>query len=167
MKSALSDTKWSAAAWALALAATLTLLVGAVLPPFVGSAAAVLRAGFAPLCHQLAERSFAVGGVPFAVCHRCTGIYLGLALGVLALPALRDRANAWARYDRWLLLAATLPAAIDWTGDVLGLWTNTVAVRVVTGVWFGVAAGFVFARSVSARTTAPAGISDAARGVGP
>lgn len=156
MKSALSDTTWSRAGWALALAATLTLLVGAVLPPFVGPAAAVLRAGFAPLCHQLAERSFAVGGVPFAVCHRCAGIYVGLALGVLALPALRDRASAWARHDRWLLLAAVLPVAIDWTGDVLGLWANTATVRVVTGVWFGLVAGFIFARSVSIRTRSAA-----------
>lgn len=163
MKSALSDTKWSAVAWALALTATLTLLIGAMLPPFVGPAAAVLRAGFAPLCHQLAERSFAANGVPFAVCHRCTGVYLGLALGVLALPGLRDRATAWAQHDRWLLLVAVLPVAIDWTGDVFGLWTNTVAVRVITGLWFGLAAGFIFARSVSVRTTKPKEVADAAR----
>ncbi len=163
MKSALSDTKWSAAAWALALTATLTLLAGAVLPPFVGAAAPVLRAGFAPLCHQLVERSFVVAGVPFAVCHRCTGIYLGLVLGVLALPALRDRAQAWARHDRWLLLASVLPVLVDWSGDVLGLWANTVGTRVITGVWFGIVAGFVFARSVSVRAArvAPAAEADA------
>ena len=151
MKSPLSDLRWSLTAWGLALSAVLVLLVGSVLPPFVGSAGAVLRAGFAPLCHQLVERSFSVGGVPFAVCHRCTGVFVGLVLGVLALPSVRRRGVALAHLDRWVLLLAVLPMLIDWGGDVFGFWSNTVATRVVTGLWFGFAAGFVFARSVSVR----------------
>lgn len=152
MKSALSDTTWSRAGWTLAFAAVLVLLVGAVLPPFVGTGAGtVLRGAFHHLCHQLPSRSFSVGGTPLAVCHRCTGIYLGLAAGVLLLPLLRDRARRLARYDRWVLLAAVLPATLDWGGDVVGLWSNTVGTRVVTGLWLGVLVGFVFARSLALR----------------
>lgn len=151
MKSPLSDLRWSRTAWWLALFAVLVLLVGAVLPPFVGSAAGVLRAGFAPLCHQFVERSFSVGGIPFAVCHRCTGVFVGLVLGVIALPSVRRRAVALAHLDRWVLLLAVLPMLVDWGGDVLGFWSNTVTTRAGTGLWFGLAAGFIFARSVSVR----------------
>jgi len=152
MKSALSHTKWSRVGWALALAGTLVLLVGAVLPPFVGPGAEhALRVGFQHLCHQLPARSFEVGGVPLAVCHRCVGIYAGLVGGVLSLPAIRNTAAQWIEHDRWVLLAAVLPATLDWGGDVLGLWSNTVGTRVATGLWFGVLVGVVFARSLALR----------------
>ncbi len=155
MKSALSDARWSGAGWALALAATLALLVAAVLPPFVGPALdGALHAGFSLVCHQLPERSFAVGGVSFAVCHRCTGIFAGLVLGALALPALRGRVDL-STGERWWVLAAVLPAALDWGGDVLGLWTNTAGTRVATGLWFGVVAGVLFARALAVRPARP------------
>ena len=152
MKSALSDATWSRAGWTLALAATLVLLVGAVLPPFVGPGAELaLRTAFHPLCHQLPSRSFSVAGTLLAVCHRCTGIYLGFVAGALLLPPLRDRARGWARHDRWVLLAAVLPATLDWGGDVVGWWSNTVGARVATGLWLGLLVGFVFARSLAIR----------------
>lgn len=152
MKSALSNTKWSSAGWALALAATLVLLVGAVLPPFVGPGVeAALMSGFQHLCHQLPSRSFSVGGVALAVCHRCMGIYVGLVAGTLLLPLVRTRAPRWVRYDRWVLLAAVLPTVLDWGGDVLGAWSNTVGTRVATGLWLGGIVGVVFARSLAIR----------------
>lgn len=152
MKSALSHTMWSRAGWALALAATLVLLLGALLPPFVGPAAEVaIRRGFQHLCHQLPARSFSVDGTPLAVCHRCVGTYAGLVAGAIALPALKAQARRWAQHDRWVLLAAVLPATFDWGGDVLGLWTNTVGTRTVTGLWLGVVVGMVFARSLALR----------------
>lgn len=152
MKTALSDSRWTGTGWALALAATLVLLIPAVLPPVVGPGArALLHLAFDPLCHQLADRSFAVGGVPFAVCHRCTGIFAGLVLGVLLLPVLREQLPAFARRERVWLLAAVLPVLLDWGGDVLGLWANTVGTRVVTGLWFGLVAGLLFARALALR----------------
>ena len=152
MKSPLSDTRWSPTAWGLGLTATVVLLVGVAAPPFVGAGwAAAIHAGFGALCHQLPSRSFAVDGVPFAACHRCTGVYVGLVLGVLALPVVRHRAQTWARHDRWVLLAAVAPMVIDWSGDVLGVWTNTAVTRFGTGLWFGWLAGFVFARSIAIR----------------
>jgi uncharacterized membrane protein len=152
MKSALSHTKWSRLGWALALVGTLVLLVGAALPPFVGPGAEhAVRVGFQHLCHQLPGRSFEVGGVPLAVCHRCAGIYLGLVAGALLLPGVRSTAARWVEHDRWVLLAAVLPATLDWGGDVLGLWTNTVGSRVGTGLWLGIIVGVVFARSLALR----------------
>lgn len=157
MKSALSTAGWSTLGWGLAVAAMLVLVAGAVLPPFVGPGLEhAIRAGFQHLCHQLPNRSFSIDGVPLAVCHRCTGVYAGLALGALALPVVRERARHWARHDRWILLAAVLPATIDWGGDVLGLWSNTVGTRVVTGLWMGIIVGLVFARSLALRRNARA-----------
>lgn len=152
MKSALTDTKWSPVGWAAAAVAVLGLLVAALLPPFVGpTVGAVLADAFRHLCHQIPGRSFVVDGTPFAVCHRCAAIYLGLAVGVLAFPAIRGASVHWARHDRWVLLAAVLPAALDWGGEALGVWSNTVGTRVGTGLWLGIVVGVVFARSVSLR----------------
>ena len=163
MKRLLSHTKssrtglhfrWTPAqiGWLAALGATLVLLVGAFLPPFAPLALAeAVRAGFAPLCHQLAERSFHISRAPLAVCHRCSGIYAGLVVGAALLPAIRDRSLALARHDRWLVLAAVVPPALDWGGDVLGVWTNTAFTQTATGAWFGLLIGVLFARSLSGR----------------
>jgi uncharacterized membrane protein len=62
-----------------------------------------------------------------------------------------------------VLLAAVLPAVIDWGGDVLGVWSNTVGTRVVTGLWLGVIVGVVFARSLAFRRRADEGVGRRAR----
>jgi uncharacterized membrane protein len=66
-----------------------------------GKAGAV---GYA-ICHQIAERSFAVGGQPLPLCARCTGIYLGVMVsaGVL-LAGGRARASQFAPRRVVLLL---------------------------------------------------------------
>lgn len=143
---------WSRSAWALAFAGTLVLLIGVVLPPFVGPGLRVpLMTGFHTLCHQLPDRSFHADGIQLAVCHRCTGIYLGLVFGVTLVPLLGFRAPSGARWEGAVLLVAILPAALDWGGDVFGLWTNTVVTRVGTGAWFGLLAGYVLAHAVAKR----------------
>lgn len=150
MKSALRAARWNRAAWVLALTAVLVLLTAVLLPPFLPPAwRAPLMAGFHTLCHQIPERTFSIGGVPLAACHRCTGIYAGLVLGVLALPLLRLRLPAYRRIEGGILLAAVVPAALDWVGDVLGLWTNTAGSRMATGLWFGLLAGYLFAYAVT------------------
>lgn len=181
MKRTLSDpvappARLRPAAWALALVGTGALLAAVVAPPFLSPVArAPLMAGFHALCHQLPERSFFVDGVQLAACHRCTGIYAGLVLGVLTLPFWR--AGAWGRGEGWgsghgqapprscahasleglLLLIAVAPAALDWGGGVLGLWDGAPASRVATGLWFGAIAGFLFARAVAIRVRAGRG----------
>jgi uncharacterized membrane protein len=46
---------------------------------------------FEVLCHQDAERCWAPGGMPLALCQRCTGVYVGAAFMVLLLPLMRFR----------------------------------------------------------------------------
>lgn len=152
MKSALSGSVWSAVRWAGAVATVGVLLVGAVLPVALpADAAEAVRAAFRTVCHQIPERTFHVGGQPLAVCHRCLGIYAGLAAGAALVLPLRHRAQRWAGLDRWVLLAAIVPAGLDWGLDVIGLGSNTVATRVATGLWLGLLVGFVFARSLAWR----------------
>ena len=132
--------------WLSTVLACTLVLVLAVLPPFVGPGwREALLHGFHGVCHQLPERSFQFGGVPFALCHRCFGIVTGLVLGVAALPLL------WRlRMPRpaVLLFMTALPMTLDWMLGASGLWANTPISRVLTGVLFGLAAGWVLARAV-------------------
>jgi uncharacterized membrane protein len=106
-----------------------------------GWAASFVYRGFAGLCHQQAERSFAVGGHALAVCARCTGIYAGFAACALVYPLVRDLRRADAPARRWLALAL-LPTAVDFLLNVTGLWPNTHASRALTGAVAGAGAAF-------------------------
>ena len=45
--------------------------------------------GLRPVCHQVPDRCFALGGHPLAVCGRCLGIYAGFAAGLALYPFVR------------------------------------------------------------------------------
>ena len=144
------------AGWTLATAAALALLGLAALPPFLGAeAGAVVRHAFSVVCHQLPERSPHAGGVSWALCHRCTGVLGGLALGLALAPlAGRRRLAGVARAAQGrLLAAAVLPTAADWLVGALGVWANTPLSRGLTGALFGLVAGLVLASNLL--TSAP------------
>jgi hypothetical protein len=105
---------------------------------------------YTPLCHQLPERSFFLGGHQVCYCHRCTALYSTIALVGLLYGLIRWRAPLSNRLLGW----ATVPILIDglwhvaddylpwldlrWGGDApgsLNFW-----VRMITGALFGVAA---------------------------
>jgi len=133
--------------WLLAVGAAALLMVGALLPPLVDGAARVLaRQAFAPVCHQLPSRSFAIGGVPLAVGHRCLGIYAGLLAGTLAWPLLAARLRSWIEQRAGaLILTAGTPAALDWALGMAGLWASTALTRTATGALLGAALGLALA----------------------
>lgn len=106
-----------------------------------GWPAGVVYRAFAGLCHQQAERSFAVGGHALAVCARCTGIYAGFAACALLYPLARGLRRTDAPARRWLALAL-LPTALDFLLDFAGLWANTHASRALTGAVAGAGAAF-------------------------
>jgi uncharacterized membrane protein len=90
--------------------------------------APLLYAVFDPVCHQLSERSFQLWNEPFAVCHRCTGLYLGMALGIALWPAFPIAGRRLLERPRAILLFA-IPLAIDAV-----LLDNTPASRFTTGL---------------------------------
>lgn len=132
---------WASAAiilWALA-----GLIVAAPLFLSRGHAflAQAIYQAFSPLCHQLPERSFYVAGHVFAVCARCTGLYTGLAAGVLLFPLVRRLRRTDAPARLWLLIAA-VPTVLDFSLGFLGIWSNTHLSRFITGALLGAVASF-------------------------
>ena len=102
------------------------------------------RIVFGGLCHQMPGRSLFVDGHQAAICHRCTGIYLGLALG--GFFALVRRVDP--RSPRvWLLGAAPtliqLALAVPWT--FFDAWW----MRLVSGALTGAAGGLLMASGLS------------------
>jgi uncharacterized membrane protein len=91
---------------------------------------------FSYICHQISERSLHIAGHQMAVCSRCFGVYVGLALGTLVYPL-------WRRVDEidpipriWLFLSL-IPITIDWSLTIFGIWENTHLTRFVTGSILG------------------------------
>ena len=105
------------------------------------SSAFVLYEMFSRVCHQLPERAFYFEGHPFAVCARCTGIYLGFAAGLLLYPLLRSLKRGDTPARKWLLMAS-MPALVDFALGLSGIWENTRLSRFATGALLGAVASF-------------------------
>ena len=128
---------------ALGCLAIMLLIIGAPVAmdtghPFWGI---TIYHAFSYVCHQIPERSFFIGGHPFAVCSRCTGIYVGFAAATVVYPLVRSLRHTEAPARKWLFLAAT-PLAIDFMLGYLGIWENTHQSRFATGALLGVVAVF-------------------------
>lgn len=93
---------------------------------------------FSYICHQKPERSFHVAAHHFAVCTRCFGVYFGLLLGFVIYPLWRSIDNI-EPFPRFWLFLALVPAAIDWSLGIFGIWGNTGWSRFFTGLILGVA----------------------------
>ena len=96
---------------------------------------------FSYVCHQIPARSFFVDQHPFAVCSRCTGIYSGFLIGVIAYPLARSLRHTETPARKWLFVAAA-PLAVDFSLEFLGIWNNTHSSRFVTGALLGSVAVF-------------------------
>lgn len=144
-------TRFPSRGWLLATATAVGLAVLTAAPPVLGAeAGAVVRHAFAVVCHQLPERTLHFDGAPLALCHRCMGMLLGLALGLLATPALgANRCGTLARSAQapWLVGAA-VPTALDWLAGAAGVWANTPSSRTLTGLLFGLVAGGILAANL-------------------
>ena len=112
--------------WGLLLACVAWLAVVAS-PPFAAEYADLMRWLLHPVCHQIPERSFQYLGEPLAACHRCTGLYVGFTLGVMAWPLLPVLAQKLTARPR-LVGAFFVPLLIDWI-----IADNTPTSRFATG----------------------------------
>ncbi len=112
--------------------------------------AAIARTVFAGLCHQQQARSFVVDGHAMAVCHRCAGIYGGLALGALAAAVVSADPS---RFRPWIAGAAPLAiqVVLAWIWPALDLWW----LRLATGLWAGATGGLLLVCAITRGGGAP------------
>jgi uncharacterized membrane protein len=92
------------------------------------------------LCHQFPERSFDFAGVLWAVCARCSGIYVGLIFALVALLfayRLKQR-HGFMAWPYWLFLAGGL-AFMGWDGvtSYAHIRETTNFLRWITGIGMG------------------------------
>ena len=131
--------------------------------------AGALYAVFGPTCHQLTHRSLClyeksgIGdcavpagqeythenivingndiGYKFPVCSRDVAIYLAMLIGLIALPFLQKiESEDWP--NKWILVAAVAPLAIDGVTQLAGFRESTNFLRLVTGALAGVVLPF-------------------------
>jgi uncharacterized membrane protein len=100
------------------------------------------------VCHQIPERSFHLSGMQFPVCARCTGLYLGGAIGMALWLASRER-NLSSRTARIALLVAAVPTLVTFATAEVGWWDPINAVRATIAALLGVVAGVVVAAGLS------------------
>lgn len=119
----MSLPRWRVPVVGTALAAAVLFCAGIVAAPALEArghgGGRWLRLAYAPLCHQLSERSLALEGRPLAVCARCSGLYAGGLAGLLLSAAAGLGVRRPGPRARWLL-AAVAPTALD----VLAYWTG-------------------------------------------
>lgn len=165
---------WFTRHWLALLNVAVAMILGlALLAPWLSlhghsRAGQLLYLAYRPLCHQLPERAFFLGGpqawysyeelaqtlgveVParyigsaqlgykMAFCQRDAAIFAGYLSGGLLFALWRRR--GWDRPLPWqVLVLATAPMAIDGLAQLFGLVESTPLRRVLTGWLFGVAA---------------------------
>jgi uncharacterized membrane protein len=105
-----------------------------------GPMAVLARLVYAPLCHQLPSRSFAIDGVPLSVCARCTAIYLTFA-AVAVVFVFSSRLRGFHAFRVAPLVACLLPMLLDVACDALGVRTSDVWSRIATGSCAGTGLG--------------------------
>jgi uncharacterized membrane protein len=126
----------------LLLLLTLAWCVLIIVAPLLANAHHFFGAGFiylffSKMCHQCPDRSFLCLGKPFAVCARCTGIYLGFFFGALFYPFLTHKTNG-GRIIIMLFAGLLLATMIDVTGNYLNMWQNNVWSRALLGGGIGI-----------------------------
>jgi uncharacterized membrane protein len=128
-------------AWLIVLVCTLLFVSMIVAAPLAAAGhhdnlAGTLYHSFGLLCHQLPERSFFILGNKFAVCSRCTGLYLGFVVTLALYPLLKSIRRTHLPARKWLI-AASIPLLIDFSVTFFGVWENTHATRFLTGMLLG------------------------------
>lgn len=92
---------------------------------------AFLEMGKISGCHQMPQRSFFVKGKQFPVCARCTGTFIGYALGGVLY--------SFIRLPIWLDFLFLIILFMDWFIQKIGFLESNNVRRLITGVFCGFA----------------------------
>lgn len=139
---------------AVLAAAVLAMLVvaGTVVAPVLERAghpvaSAWVRLIYAPACHQVVDRSLGVAGFPQAVCARCSGLYIGGALGLL-VAGLSLAGRTRPLRPAWLAVAVA-PSILDALLPWIGLPGLANVPRLLLAVPAGLVAALFLARGIA------------------
>ena len=99
--------------WPLVQAAT----VAATIHGSDGMLTAMVQVVGSRVCHRRPERSFHTSGVQWPVCARCSGLYLGAAVGSCFGFAPRLRRPVRGGRAAAILAISSLPTAVTWTAE--------------------------------------------------
>jgi len=105
----------------------------------------IIYLAFSGVCHQIPERSFIFAGFPFAVCHRCLGIYVGLLAGSLVKNRLVCRPSG---IRRCWIFASIAPLILDVLLPFTGIVDSTPLSRFLTGLLFGTMLSSLFLHGI-------------------
>ena len=107
--------------WMLAVTALVVIAAWLINTPpgLEGKADAV---GYA-LCHQIAWRSFQINGQPISLCARCTGMYVGIFVGLVYQSFIGRRRAEWPdKYKLVVLGIFFLGFAVDGSNSASKLY---------------------------------------------
>jgi len=102
-----------------------------------------IYAAYAPFCHQIKERCFALDSEPLAVCARCFGIMTGSLLSLFIYPLIRKLACP-EPFGPSLLIGVSFPMAVDLFGNGFHLWSSPNWLRFIIGSVWGFSLPFYF-----------------------
>lgn len=109
----------------------------------LGPVGDIVDALFFLVCHRLPERTLSLAGEAMPLCSRCSGIFAGLALGMLvAWPRLS------LRHARLALLGAGLVMLVDVIAQDVGLHPLWHTTRLGTGALLGYLAAAALAAAI-------------------
>ncbi len=125
-------------AYLLLLVPALAWCAGFIVAPLLDSRsfADVLAQLYGRVCHQIPERSFVWGSSPWAVCIRCSSIYLAFTLTIMIVPLVRGL-DRWRPLSPRVFAAWLVPVIADAVFDFVGLHAAGSASRALTGAFAG------------------------------
>jgi uncharacterized membrane protein len=91
------------------------------------------------LCHQEVERTFSIDSLNMPVCSRCTGIYLGILLSLLALNIIERKIKGEFPSLKMVLISVGvfLIMGLDVVLSTIGLIESSNIIRMITGFMTG------------------------------
>jgi uncharacterized membrane protein len=99
---------------------------------------------FSHVCHQIPERSFLIYGGKSILCARCTGMYLGVFVGVLSIIFINKISNT--RIFKMILISVLI-VLLEIYGEKIQIAFFGNIVRFTTGILLGVSVGLGIAMS--------------------
>lgn len=96
------------------------------------------------LCHQMESRSFMLNGSQLAICERDLGMFIGIAIGLVAAILIPERVMRSKRM--WYISAVlVIPIFVDWAIQY-STGFDSVLSRSVTGMLAGIGIAFIISK---------------------